>query len=176
MADGKLLWRAARKGATAVIPTRFTRTVLCTSHRLWRGCNCQGHRRAAGRSRGASVREQDHREPPWRRDPPGRPRLWPFREGRLTCQEFKTGKVVWQSDQTGKGSLAYADGRFYLRAEDKARAPWRSSRPRRRLSGDRPFRAADRSGKENWPHPVIAGGQLYLRDQDVLLCYDVKAK
>jgi hypothetical protein len=28
----------------------------------------------------------------------------------------------------------------------------------------------------SWPHPVIAGGKLYQRDQDDLLCYDVKAK
>jgi len=33
-----------------------------------------------------------------------------------------------------------------------------------------------RSDKNSWAHPVIAGGKLYLRDQDVLLCYDIKAK
>ena len=38
------------------------------------------------------------------------------------------------------------------------------------------FTPPDRSGKMSWPHPVIPGGQLYLRDQDVLLCYDVKAR
>jgi hypothetical protein len=27
-----------------------------------------------------------------------------------------------------------------------------------------------------WDCPVVANGKLYLRDQDVLLCYDVKAK
>jgi hypothetical protein len=27
----------------------------------------------------------------------------------------------------------------------------------------------------SWPHPVIAGGRLYLREQDALLCYNVKA-
>jgi len=25
-----------------------------------------------------------------------------------------------------------------------------------------------------WPHPTIANGKLYLRDQDLLLCYDLK--
>ena len=34
----------------------------------------------------------------------------------------------------------------------------------------------ERSKEKAWPHPVIAGGKLYLRDWDVLLCYDVKAK
>jgi len=26
----------------------------------------------------------------------------------------------------------------------------------------------------SWSHPVIAGGKLYLREQDTLYCYDVK--
>ena len=37
------------------------------------------------------------------------------------------------------------------------------------------FKIATKNG-ESWPHPVIAGGKLYLRDQDVLNCYDVKKK
>ena len=28
---------------------------------------------------------------------------------------------------------------------------------------------------KSWPHPVIANGKLYLRDQDDLHCYDIKA-
>jgi hypothetical protein len=36
------------------------------------------------------------------------------------------------------------------------------------------FDQPDRSAKNAWPHLVIAGGQLYVRDQNVLLCYDVK--
>ena len=36
------------------------------------------------------------------------------------------------------------------------------------------FDQPDRSNREAWPHPVIADGKLYIRDQDVLLCYDVK--
>ena len=38
------------------------------------------------------------------------------------------------------------------------------------------FEQPDRSSKKAWPYPVIAAGKLYLRDMDVLLCYDVKAK
>ena len=38
------------------------------------------------------------------------------------------------------------------------------------------FDQPDRSDKNSWPHPVVIGGRLYLRDQDVLLCYDVQAK
>ena len=38
------------------------------------------------------------------------------------------------------------------------------------------FEQPDRSRQPAWAHPVIANGKLYIRDQDVLLCYDVKAK
>ena len=33
-------------------------------------------------------------------------------------------------------------------------------------SGERP----------SWSHPVIVGGKLYLREQDRILCYDIRAK
>ena len=42
------------------------------------------------------------------------------------------------------------------------------------FDGQGRFDQPDRSDKNAWAHPVIAGGRLYLRDQDVLLCYDVK--
>jgi len=38
------------------------------------------------------------------------------------------------------------------------------------------FNPPDASKDRIWPHPVIIGGRMYIRDQDVLLCYDVKAK
>ena len=38
------------------------------------------------------------------------------------------------------------------------------------------FEQPDRSEKPAWAHPIIANGKLYLRDQDVLLCYDIQAR
>ena len=35
------------------------------------------------------------------------------------------------------------------------------------------FTLASVKGK-SWPHPVIADGRLYIRDQDTLLCYDIR--
>jgi hypothetical protein len=35
------------------------------------------------------------------------------------------------------------------------------------------FKIPSSLGK-SWPHPAIAHKRLYLRDQDVLLCYDLK--
>ena len=38
------------------------------------------------------------------------------------------------------------------------------------------FEQPDRRSPPAWAHPVIANGKLYIRDQDLLLCYDVTAK
>ena len=38
------------------------------------------------------------------------------------------------------------------------------------------FEQPERSDMKAWPHPVIANGKLYLRDQNLLLCYDLSAK
>ena len=37
------------------------------------------------------------------------------------------------------------------------------------------FRLASVTGN-SWPHPVIQGGKLFIRDNDVLLAYDIKKK
>ena len=36
------------------------------------------------------------------------------------------------------------------------------------------FDQPDRSGEKAWAHPVIANGKLYLKDQGLLLCYDIE--
>ena len=88
------------------------------------------------------------------------------------CQELATGKAVWQEkEKLGKGAIAFADGCFYLRQEDKSGpvALIEASPTGYKELGR--FDPPDRSDKNSWAHPVIAGGRLYLRDQDVLLCY-----
>ncbi len=100
--------------------------------------------------------------------------------GYLACLDFLTGKVLWDErdkpERMGvkKGSVALADGRIYYRQEDGTMILFQPSSKEYIESGR--FRQPDRSGKPAWPHPVLANGKLYLRDQDVLLCYDVKAK
>ena len=37
-------------------------------------------------------------------------------------------------------------------------------------------REPERTDKPAWAHPVVANGKLYIRDQDTLFCYDLKAK
>ena len=95
-------------------------------------------------------------------------------DGTLTCLEYKTGKTKWRDRAPGKCSILYADGMLYCRSE---RGPITlvEANPEKYVEHGR-FDQPDRSGKEAWPHPVIAGGMLYIRDQDVLLCFDVRGK
>ena len=99
--------------------------------------------------------------------------------GYLACLDFKTGDVLWNERDADKrrvkkGSVIQADGRIYYRTED---GPILLIEPNRKEYTERGrFEQPDRTSKPAWAHPVIANGKLYIRDQDVLLCYEVKAR
>lgn len=92
----------------------------------------------------------------------------------LLCVHFATGKIAWQNNSVGKGSIAFADGHLYVRSENGPVALV-ATNPKAYTEAGR-FDQPARSKKKAWTHPVVAGGRLYLRDQDILLCYDVGAK
>jgi outer membrane protein assembly factor BamB len=94
-------------------------------------------------------------------------------EGQLTCLEFKTGKMQWAERKAGKGSIAYADGQLYYRNEDGP-VILVEANPKKYVEHGR-F-TPPRTGKPAWPHPIVANGKLYIRDQQYLYCYDVKQK
>jgi len=98
--------------------------------------------------------------------------------GALVCLDFKTGKVLWdQREAVGrraKGSLALADGRLYYRMEDGTMVLIEPSAQEYLERGR--FEQPDRRQPPAWAHPVVANGKLYIRDQDILFCYDVKAR
>jgi len=98
--------------------------------------------------------------------------------GAMVCMDFNTGEVKWdQRDTAGrraKGSVAFADGRIFYRMEDGTVVLIEPS-PKQYIEKGR-FEQPDRSRAPAWANPVVANGRLYICDQDVLLCYDVKAK
>jgi outer membrane protein assembly factor BamB len=99
--------------------------------------------------------------------------------GFLVCLDAKTGNVRWDERESGqkrapKGAIAAADGRIYYRTEQgdvlliEPDAKQYVERGR--------FEQPERTQQPAWSHPVIANGKLYIRDQDVLYCYDIKSK
>ena len=96
------------------------------------------------------------------------------------CQNFKTGEEVWaEKSKLGKGAMAYADGRFYCLAENNGTIALIEASSKGWNEHGR-FKLEAQSSQRNpqgriWTHPVISNGRLYLRDQELLSCYDIKA-
>ncbi|HEX8161651.1 MAG TPA: PQQ-binding-like beta-propeller repeat protein [Pyrinomonadaceae bacterium] len=99
--------------------------------------------------------------------------LYGFSSGILTAMRFDTGEVAWRDRSVGKGSLVYADGMLYALSENgvvglvEATPTGYSEKGRFRIQ---------QGSLPTWTHPVIAGGRLYLRDQDTIYAYDVRQK
>lgn len=89
------------------------------------------------------------------------------------CLRLEDGEMMWDRVRgAGSGSAAVtaADGHLYFRYQDGVVA----------LIEANPSAYVVKSTFEipnvrspSWPHPVIAGGRLYLREQDALHVYDV---
>lgn len=92
----------------------------------------------------------------------------------LICLDYKTGDVRWSDKGPGECSVLYADGCLYCRNEDGPINLVEATPSGFHLKGH--FDQPDRSKRRAWPHLVIAHGRMYVRDQDLLLCYDVVGK
>ena len=99
--------------------------------------------------------------------------LYGFSSAILTAMKFLTGEVAWRDRSVGKGSVIFAEGNLYAVGEDgtiglvAATPDAYKEISRFTISkGERPM----------WAPPVIANGRLYIRDQDKLYAYDIRAK
>ena len=99
--------------------------------------------------------------------------LYGFSSAILTAMKFDTGEIAWRDRSVGKGSLVYADGHLYCFSENgvvglvEATPAGYKEKGRFRIQQD---------SLPTWSHPVIAGGRLYLRDQDTIYAFDVREK
>ena len=172
---GKLLWSAPRTGATAVAPTPICKDdcVFVTSG-YGAGCNLfkitltgkefqaaevYANKEMINHHGGVVLVGQD---------------VYGFSDGKgWTCLDFKTGQGVWDSKKLGKGTLLCADGHLYLRGENGGTLVLIEAAPTGWQETGR-FDPPDWSKKSAWAHLVVSNGKLFVRDQDALLCYDIK--
>lgn len=96
------------------------------------------------------------------------------------CQNFKTGEQVWASKALGKGAVHFADGQLYCLDENSGEVALVDASPKGWTEHGR-FKIDPQTTKRSpqgriWTHPVVVDGRLFLRDQEYLLCYDVKRK
>lgn len=98
-------------------------------------------------------------------------------QGFPICVDMTSGKTVWGGDQrgpgTGSAAVVSADGRLYFRYENGLLALINATQEKYEVAGT--FQLPEVGGP-SWSHPVVAGGKLYLREQDQLYVYDVTAK
>lgn len=175
--NGKVLWTSEFPGKTAVIPTPIFKDgqvfvaagygVGCQSvkigsgnkvDKLYENTNMVNHH-------GGVVLVGDH--------------LYGYSDkGGWTCMELKTGEVVWADKSAKKGAIHYADGMLYLLEEDSGTVILIEASPKGWNEKGR-FVIEPQTTQRNpkgkvWTHPVVANGKLYLRDQELLFCFDVK--
>ena len=97
--------------------------------------------------------------------------------GRPLCLAWKTGEKVWgpqQMEGRGKLAIVYADGCLYFRHSD-GRMTLAEATPEKYVQRGT-FVIPDHLPTMGATSPVIAGRRLYLRDNNRLLCYDIRAE
>ena len=99
------------------------------------------------------------------------------------CQNFKTGEIVWsqktQDASVGKGSLFAVGDRLILFDMQKGTLAVAAASPdgwKEFGKIEIPERIKDdpSNDKQLWAHPIVANGKLFIRDHDLLFCFDLK--
>jgi hypothetical protein len=99
------------------------------------------------------------------------------RHGPWMCIDFKSGDTIFQSTplkssyKYKSGCLTYADGRFYLYADNGAMALVKPTDTGFEVTGR--LKIEDPGKRPTWAHPVVFGKRLYVRYGDKLGVYDV---
>lgn len=99
--------------------------------------------------------------------------LYGFSSSILTAMRFDTGEIAWRDRSVGKGSLVFADGHLYCFSEKGVVGLVEATPTGYKEKGR--FSIAQ-GNLPTWTHPVVVGGRLYIRDQDTIYAYDVRAK
>jgi len=95
--------------------------------------------------------------------------------GNWCCIEWSTGKKMWEEKWNCKGSIIAAEGMLYIYDEKKGNVGLLKVNPEKfdLLSS---FQVTQGATGPFWAHPVIHNGILYLRHNNALMAYDIKAK
>jgi len=175
---GQVLWKMDRPGQTAICssPVSTKDGIVFVSSGYGRGCTAFQVSGAGGQFKAAELYDNKEMQSHHGGIVLVDGHVYGMSDnGGLKCIEVKTGKTAWNNTGPGKGAIACADGLLFCRNEGSGvvtlvEASAESYKEKGRL--DQP----ERSKRSAWSNPVVFGGKLYLRDQDNLFCYDVKAK
>ncbi len=177
-ANGKVLWQSDFTGRTAVIPTPIYKDGIVYVAAGYGVGNKAVKLGADGKSaevayenkvmknhHGGVILVGDH--------------LYGYSDGPgWIAQDLKTGEEVWASKALGKGAVHYADGMLYCLDESTGTVVLAEASPKGwaehgRFKLDPQTKQRKPQGRI-WTHPVVVNGKLFLRDQELLFCFDVK--
>jgi outer membrane protein assembly factor BamB len=96
---------------------------------------------------------------------------WYRRQKGWACVDVASGQVRYSMEDLAKGSVLYADERFYVLSEEGEMALLQARSGEFELTGRFPL--VEGRVRDAWTHPVILGGRLYLRYHETLYCYDI---
>ena len=175
--SGKLLWKSEWPGKVAVIPTPiYADNHVYISSGYGVGCKLVElgkstpidvyENKVMKNHHGGVIKLGDY--------------LYGYSDGYgWVCQNFKDGELKWNEKKAlGKGAIAYADNRFYCLGEGDGRVVLIEATPQGwKAQGE--FTISPQTEQRNpkgkvWTHPVISNGRLYLRDQELIFCYNIK--
>ncbi len=93
--------------------------------------------------------------------------------GRLKCVQFDTGneKEGWDAPDVGKGNLILAGNYLIIQTERGELCLVEATPEDYRLIAKIPKVL---NGNNNWATPTLVEGKLYLRDDEKIVCYDVR--
>lgn len=177
--DGSLLWEAPWPGNTAVVPTPICHEDLVyVTSGYGAGCMLQ-------QCNPTGTVTEIYRNKVMKNQHGGAIRVGDFVYGYSDstgwlCHHLQTGKQAWRErDALGKGAIGYADGMLYCLEERTGTVVLIEASPKAWNEHGRftlaPLTEIRSPSGGIWVHPVIANGKLYLRDQELLFCYDVKS-
>jgi outer membrane protein assembly factor BamB len=99
------------------------------------------------------------------------------RSGPWMCIDFESGETRFQSSplessyKSKNGCLTYADGMFYLYADNGNMVLAKPTEDSLEVAGR--LAIEDPGERPTWAHPVVFGGRLYVRSGDTLRSYRV---
>jgi len=94
--------------------------------------------------------------------------IYGFDRGTLRCVDARTGEVRWSARGFQRGSLIAADGKLIVLGESGNLALAEAS-----PEGFVEIDSVKVFTGKNWTSPSLAGGKLYLRNHEELVCLDV---
>jgi outer membrane protein assembly factor BamB len=97
--------------------------------------------------------------------------LYGFDDGILKCVDLRRGEERWSGRGVGKGCVLYADGHLIVLSEDGTLSLVEATPAGFREKGKM---QKILQGSDCWSLPALAGGRLYLRDHNQLICLDVR--